>query len=708
MTSALVDKAGSHVCHGEDGADMSLDRLLPADAAALDDESLAELISEDGLNRRRRSLPTTLDRYLRVEPRLRSRLLPLDAAIEAVLCGRCASGRPGPGDVEALEREYPDLREPIREAAALTRAICSTLELEAIEPRSRAVPCDFGPALEDGLARYRLVREISRGSSAFVYAAEDRLLSDRGRAAIVAVKVLGRRDPALVAVLAEEAGKARRVDHPNVVRALDRGQTTEGEPYLVYEMVDGGDLHEWAKRKLPLDPIGAASLIARIAEGVHAAHLAGLVHCDLKPQNVLLTSAGEPKVADFGIARRGDEDSGARWRAYIRGNLGFMSPEQLDESGAKVSALSDVYSIGGLLYFLLTGQAPNGSTPDEAVRHLTNAAGDPVAVGLRALPSRVPRELDMICRRALATRPEERHSSAAELAHDLRSFQAHRPIEWTRPSPAKRLLLWSRRRPLAASMIGVMGVLITLLIAAGVRAAILEETAQRVKRFQETFSSFDSYQKALGRDVYEAEHLTFLWAVEWIGGANELIDISMWRDKARDKRIEVVERIIDEAHSQGRGEDFETLLWELSVAFWRLTDKQPHAGSESELTEIRARLSERLRPGDALLHQVDAMIAAATVKRHSIAAVRDGKRPNAEALREIEAAASVLCAQLGIIGRDRPGSPAHLIILRALDRAYRKPLLNRPADEAWIRAQQKRFESGRLSNQPPPTSSSGQ
>lgn len=675
--------------------DVPFDAVLLGDSDLVNDETLADLIAADGAERRRRGLATALERYLKAVPSLRSSPLSLDAAIEAALCARARSSRPTNEAVDWLEEEYPDLGQSIREAAALTRALCSTMELGSIDPRARLVPCDFGPPLEDGRARYRLINRLSSGSSAVVYEAEDRLLSDRDRPAVVAIKVLGRCDSTLAAVLAQEAAKARRIDHPNVVRALDRGQTREGEPYIVYEMVEGGDLHTWANGRTPVAPNVAARLVAEIAAGVHAAHQAGLIHCDLKPQNVLLSPSGTPKVADFGIARRGEDEPGERLHSYVRGNLAFMSPEQFAGRDASVSILSDVYAIGGILFYLLTGRVPNGATADDAVVWLSSEESEGEGPSPRAMAPKVPRELDRVCRRALSRNPRVRHGSAAEMSLDLRRFLERKPIEWTKPSVVGRTALWVQRRPWAATMITVVTILGALLAVAGVRAIQLEDTARRMNRFQTTFSSFDRYHASLGRDVFETEHLAFIWTLEWLGAYADLIDPAMWRERMREQRTQAVQKLIDDARRCGRGEDLETMLWELSVAFWRLTDKQPHAEAEAELGSLRLRLVEHVRPGDAILHQVDAMLAAATVKRHSIPAFNSGKRAPEAALRQVEVAERVLLAKLEVLGGDRPGSPVHLIILKALEFAYRPHLLDRPQERERIVALQQSFERKR-------------
>jgi serine/threonine protein kinase len=206
---------------------------------------------------------------------------------------------------------------------------------------------------------------LGSGGSGDVYLAADRQLSEQGHEALVAIKVLaGDRGPWARQRLIDEATKARRVTHANVVRVLDRGVSDDDEDFVVYEHVAGGDLGEWLDRRPQrLSARDAASLMSRIARGVHAAHAAGLVHCDLKPGNVLMTAEGEPRVADFGIAVRADDEaaqySGDREQPI--GNIAFIAPEQFRMQDGCFSIAADVYALGGMLYYLVTRATPQRS-----------------------------------------------------------------------------------------------------------------------------------------------------------------------------------------------------------------------------------------------------------------------------------------------------------------------------------------------------------
>ncbi|MFT3684422.1 MAG: serine/threonine-protein kinase [Phycisphaerales bacterium] len=329
-----------------------------------------------------------------------------------------------------------------------------------------------------------MTRLIGTGASGAVYAATDRHLSEPDRPAEVAIKVLASRrgDEWLSRRLTEEATKARRVDHASVVRVLDRGGDQTESPYIVYELVKGGDLQTWFEQQNKRVPVRrAVEIVAQISRGVQAAHAAGLMHSDLKPANVLLDESGRAKVADFGIAARlhwalqdGTTDAAP---VGMMGNMAFIAPEQFRGEPGCFSVPADVYAIGGILYALLTGVYPNGDTPAEVARNHGEAGEQeyrPKAV--RAIRADVDRTLDAICQRALSAAPSERHPSAAALADDLEAWLEHRPIEWQRPSHLKVFLLWVRRRPAVAftSALAVV-LLITGLVSTGYYARVAKD-----------------------------------------------------------------------------------------------------------------------------------------------------------------------------------------------------------------------------------------
>src|ERR671927_290829 len=257
--------------------------------------------------------------------------------------------------------------------------------------------------------RYRIVRKLGAGGMANVYLAEDQELGRR-----VAIKILNERhanDEQFVERFRREAKNAAGLSHPNIVSIYDRGEA-EGTYYISMEYLEGRSLKELILARGPA-PIQVAIDYARqILAALRVAHRQGLVHRDIKPHNVLVDGEGRLKVTDFGIARAGP--SQMTEEGSIIGTAQYLSPEQAQ--GAPVTPASDLYSVGIVLYELLTGKVPfSGETPVEfAMKHLSKTPEPP-----SRLRPEVPRDLDFVVMRALGKNPSERYQSADEMDADL-------------------------------------------------------------------------------------------------------------------------------------------------------------------------------------------------------------------------------------------------------------------------------------------------
>ncbi len=318
-----------------------------------------------------------------------------------------------------------------------------------------ACPCEFGSE-----KRYRLEEVIGCGADSFVYRAIDRKLSSEGFPAHVAIKIHGSGCSTVA-----EAVSARRVHHDNVVQVLDSCEDENGLSYLVSELMDGGDLSELT---VPCPPRRAAELIRQISNGIQALHRSGIVHGDLKPANILMTGSGVPKVADFDVASRDADPLGG-------GNVAFLSPELLANRLDRPTPANDIYALGGLLYYLLTGKLPNGTSKEEIRARLRLPVSPPTPA--------VDPQLDQICARALAYEPSDRHDSAGSLAADLVGWLKHVPVSWARISTTRRTLLWVRRRPIlfAAEIFGVLLAVVVVAAIAVDRERSLEFREQAIK-----------------------------------------------------------------------------------------------------------------------------------------------------------------------------------------------------------------------------------
>ena len=211
---------------------------------------------------------------------------------------------------------------------------------------------------------------------------------------------------------------------------------------------------------------------------MQAAHARGIVHRDLKPANVLMTSAGRPKITDFGLARRLETDSGQTRSGSILGTPSFMAPEQAHGLTHEIGPAADLYSLGAVLYVMLTGRPPHqGTTMLETLDLVRNREPLPPS----QLQPKVPRDLETICLKCLQKEPSRRYLDAGALADDLRRFQDGAPILARPVSAPERLLRWARRHPRDAAAIAVVSLLIFTVIATlAVSARILGEKNSRL------------------------------------------------------------------------------------------------------------------------------------------------------------------------------------------------------------------------------------
>ncbi len=296
---------------------------------------------------------------------------------------------------------------------------------------------------------YELLGELGRGGMGVVYRARQISLNRP-----VALKMLLHSrfsEEVFVKRFHLEAEAAAHLDHPNIVPIYEIGEH-EGQHYFSMKLVEGLSL----ERELagsPLAPRRAVQLVATMARAVHYAHQHGVLHRDLKPHNIVLDAQDQPNLTDFGLAKLVEQDTGLTLSQSVMGSPAYMAPEQAAGKTKRLTTAADVYSLGAVLFALVTGKPPfAGQTALETMRQVIER--DPVAP--HVLNPALDRDMGVICLKCLAKEPARRYGSAEALAEDLERWLRNEPITARRVSDLERLWLWCRRQPVRAGLIAAL------------------------------------------------------------------------------------------------------------------------------------------------------------------------------------------------------------------------------------------------------------
>jgi len=328
------------------------------------------------------------------------------------------------------------------------------------------VPERFRPSQYFG--DYEILGELARGGMGVIYRARQLSLNRP-----VALKMIATGQLATSGQIRRfhvEAEAAARLDHPNIVPIYEVGEH-QGQHFYSMKLIEGGTIAELGVRSAEFEQAGvdegdvsqsaAATVVGQVARAVHYAHQRGVLHRDLKPTNILVDAEGQPHVADFGLAKLLEEDSSLTQSVAVLGTPAYMAPELASGKAAEATTAADVYSLGAILYELLTGQPPFcGSTALETMRQ----AIDREPPRPRTLQPTIDCDLEVICLKCLEKDPSRRYSSARSVAEDLDRWIAGEPIQARAASSAELFWRWCRRQPVLAG--SIFTVAVSLLVVA--------------------------------------------------------------------------------------------------------------------------------------------------------------------------------------------------------------------------------------------------
>src|SRR6266542_5400917 len=297
------------------------------------------------------------------------------------------------------------------------------------------------------LGHYEILEEIGRGGMGVIYRARQQ----HSRRIVAVKRILAHEVNSHEALVRfrREAEAVASFDHPNILPIYEVSESEEGLPFFSMKYAEGGSLRA-AAPALRTKPRECVRLIAKVARAMAYAHGKGVLHRDLQPGNILLDENGEPMVSDFGLAKWLDQSSDLTRTLETLGTPGYIAPEQAECRATDLTGATDIYSLGAILFYLLTGRPPFVGPNVLSVIHQAAATRAP---RLRSLAPSLDRDLETIVARCLESDPNARYKSAGALAEDLEHWLRHEPIRTRRTGIFTRGRKWVRRNPTSAALV---------------------------------------------------------------------------------------------------------------------------------------------------------------------------------------------------------------------------------------------------------------